>query len=44
LYGKADKTPENGSDVKANVIKLMNKAGFVEERDENGTLKGEMPF
>jgi len=44
LYGKADKTAENGSDVKANVIKLMNKAGFVEERDENGTLKGEMPF
>jgi hypothetical protein len=26
------------------VISMMNKSGFKEDRDENGTLKGEMPF
>ena len=44
LYGKAEKTQDPEADLKANVVKMMNKAGFEEDRDENGTLKGEMPF
>ena len=44
LYGKAEKKSDPAADLKANVVKMMNKAGFEEDRDENGTLKGEMPF
>jgi len=56
LYGKAENTQDtkadnnaddnadNNADMKSNVVKMMNKAGFEEDRDENGTLKGEMPF
>tara|TARA_S200002703_G_scaffold3018_5_gene4480 strand:+ start:3855 stop:6143 length:2289 start_codon:yes stop_codon:yes gene_type:complete len=44
LYGKAEKEQDADADLTANVVKMMNKSGFVDDRDENGELKGEMPF